>query len=219
MVDQKENLKLVQIMIVDIIDVGSGNIKSIQNWIERLYVQTRVVKKSTEIKSDFLILPGVGSAGLYMDRLKKSSFDKAIYEHVGKGHRLLGICLGFQIMGEYSQEDGGVEGLRLLDGYTARLDKNISHNGWEKFIINKDKLGIQSFNSKMGLTKKKNINGRVFYNHEYGFINRDDKAYNQEILKDLNKYSSLAIKDNIIGMQFHPEKSQQTGLDLMSIIL
>ncbi len=206
-------------MRVDILDAGSGNIKSIQNWIERLHVPTRVVKKSTDIKSDFLVLPGVGSVGPYMEKLKKKSFDKAIHDHIDSGGRLLGICLGFQIMGKYSQEDGGVEGLGLLDGYTAQLEGKLSHNGWEKFMLNIDNLNEQSFNSTMKLTRKKNIRGRVFYNHEYSFICEDEKIFNKKISIDLNNYSSMIIKNNIIGIQFHPEKSQQTGLDLMSIIL
>jgi len=206
-------------MTVDILDAGSGNIKSIQNWIERLYIPTTIIKKPTEIKSKFLVVPGVGSVGPYMDKLKKKSFDKAIQDHINNGGRLLGICLGFQIMGAYSEEDGGVEGLGLILGHTAKLGNNVSHNGWEKFFINKDKLNTQSFNSTMRLTKRKNIKGRVFYNHEYGFISKDKKIFNQSISSNLNSYSSMIIKENIIGIQFHPEKSQQTGLDLMSMIL
>ena len=84
-------------MSVDILDIGSGNIRSIKNWIEKANVSTRVVSEASDIKASLLILPGVGSAGSYMQRLKKGSYDQAILEHVDKGGRLLGICLGFQI--------------------------------------------------------------------------------------------------------------------------
>ena len=206
-------------MIVDIVDIGSGNIKSIQNWIERLNIQTRVVKKASEIKSEFLVLPGVGSAGPYMDKLKKNSFDTAIIDHVNDNKRLLGICLGFQIMGEYSSEDGGVEGLRLIDGHTDRLAKNVVHNGWESFDLRKDNLNGHSLNSSLNLRRIKHIKGRVFYNHEYGFLNKDRNSFNMSISDTLDAYSSITIKNKVIGIQFHPEKSQTTGLDLMSIIL
>lgn len=206
-------------MIVEIIDIGSGNIKSIQNWIERLHVPTKVITKATDIKSEFVILPGVGSAGSYMKRIKNKDFDKAILEHVDKGNRLLGICLGFQLMGHSSEEDGGVEGLNILNGTTKKVKKSYSHNGWEKFTLRKDELKSQSFNSTLKLTKKQNINGRVFYNHEYGFVLDDSKSFNKAISTQYDKYSSIVVSDNIIGIQFHPEKSQQTGLDLMSIIL
>lgn len=206
-------------MVVEILDIGSGNIKSIQNWIERVNVPTRVVTKSTDIKSEFLVLPGVGSAGSYMDRMKKGDFDKAVLEHVNEGKRILGICLGFQLMGFSSEEDGGIEGLCLLNGKVERLQKQSSHNGWEKLHFNKNELGEQSFNSQYKLTRKQSIQGRVFFNHEYGFVPNDTKIFTKPISEAYKKYSSLVVKNNVIGIQFHPEKSQQTGLELISMIL
>ena len=206
-------------MPVEILDVGSGNIRSIQNWIERINVPTRIVTKSTDINSDLLILPGVGSAGSYMERLKKGGFDQAILEHVDKGKRLLGICLGFQLMGLSSEEDGGVEGLGILNGYVKKLDLTLSHNSWENFQFNRNDLCDQSFNSNRKLTRKKKIDGRVFFNHEYGFLNQDENVFNKLISPEYAKYSSMVVKDNIIGIQFHPEKSQRTGLELISMIL
>jgi glutamine amidotransferase len=206
-------------MIVDILDIGSGNIKSIQNWIEKVNVSTRVVTKATDIKSNFVILPGVGSAGPYMDRLRKKEFDKAILDHIDNNGRLMGICLGFQIMGYSSEEDGGVEGLGILDSHTKRLDNNSIHNGWEEYIFKKSDLQKQSFQSRLKLTRKQNINGRVFFNHEYGVISNAENIFNKKISNKYNKYSSIIVKDNIIGIQFHPEKSQKTGLDIISMIL
>ena len=206
-------------MVVEILDIGSGNIKSIQNWIERVNVPTRIVNKSTDIKSKFLILPGVGSAGSYMDRMKKRDFDKAILEHVNNGNRILGICLGFQLMGHSSEEDGGIEGLGIINGKVEKLQNNFSHNGWETFDFTKSDLGNNSFMSQLKLTRKQNIKGRVFFNHEYGFVNNNTEIFAKPISKVYKEYSSLIVKDNIIGMQFHPEKSQQTGLELISMIL
>ena len=206
-------------MTVEILDIGSGNIKSIQNWIERLGVPTRIITRAFDIKSKFIILPGVGSAGSYMRRVRKLEFDKAILDHINNDGRLLGICLGFQIMGHYSQEDNGVEGLGILDCYTERLDNNSTHNGWEEFVFRRKDLRDQSFNSELRLTRKQNIQGRVFYNHEYGVVHNGDNAYNKVISDEYSKYSSIIVQDNIIGIQFHPEKSQQTGLDIISMIL
>ena len=206
-------------MVIDIMDIQSGNIQSIVNWAERLCISTRVIKKPNELKSNFLVLPGVGSVGPYMDKVKKYNFDEAIKEHVNNGHRLMGICLGFQIMGKHSNEDGGIECLGLINGYTEHLKGHFSHNGWENFNLDKNKLKDQSLNSNMKLTRKKHINGRVFFNHEYGFVNQDDKSFSLPISENLNKYCSFIIKDNIIGVQFHPEKSQQTGINLLSMIL
>ena len=215
--DPKESLKWVLIMVVNILDIGSGNVKSIQNWIERLHVPIKIITKATEIDSKFLILPGVGSAGFYMQNLKKGGFDKAIKEHIYNNNSILGICLGFQIMGSFSEEDGGVEGLGILDGRVKKLE--FSHTGWEKFQFKKQDLGEHKFNSKLKLTKKQNIDGRVFFNHEYGFISDSKDVFSKSISDDLKKYSSMVVKNNIIGMQFHPEKSQQTGLELLSMVL
>jgi glutamine amidotransferase len=206
-------------MKVDILDIGSGNIRSVKHWIEKANISTRIVSKANEINSDLLILPGVGSAGSYMARLKAGQYDQAIIEHVEKGGRLLGICLGFQIMGNYSEEDGHIEGLGLIDAHTERLAENVSHNGWEPIYLRQNEMNNQSFNSQYKLTKKRILNGRVFYNHEYGVINNEQTAFSLPVSDSLSKYSGLLVKDNIIGIQFHPEKSQISGSELISMIL
>ncbi len=204
--------------MVDILDIGSGNIQSIKYWIEKSRVSTRIVSNASDLCSNLLILPGVGSAGSYMKRLKAGHFDQAIYEHVDRGGRLIGICLGFQIMANFTEEDGGVEGLGLVDANVEKLTLG-SHNSWESFYLRKTELNGQSFNSIHHLTRKKIIDGRVFYNHEYGFVNNESNLYSNPISQELNRYSGMLIKDNIIGIQFHPEKSQYTGLELISMIL
>lgn len=206
-------------MKVDILDIGSGNISSVKNWIETANVPVGVVSKATDVNSELLILPGVGSAGSYMKRLKEGDFDQAILEHLNKGRRLLGICLGFQIMASYTEEDGGVEGLNLIDAKVERLQNNTSHNEWERFYLRKDDMNKQSFNNKRSLSKKRILDGRVFYNHEYGLVNRDASVFSVPISPKLQKYSGLLVKDNLIGIQFHPEKSQVTGSSLISMVL
>lgn len=205
-------------MTVDIVDIGSGNIRSIKNWVERLNVMARVVKNVSELKSNFIILPGVGSVGSYMNRLKSKDFDKAIIEHVNNNGKLMGICLGFQILGKFSQEDNGVECLGILDCYTQKIEYS-SHNGWEKFYLKKVDLLEQSSYGEMKITRKQKIDGRVFYNHEYGVVSNESSAYNLYIPNENSKYNSMIVKNNIVGIQFHPEKSQQTGLDILSMIL
>jgi glutamine amidotransferase len=206
-------------MAIDIIDVGSGNIKSVENLVSYLNIKLQVVRKPSEINSNLIILPGVGSVGPYMERMKKLKFDQAVLEHIAAGRRLLGICLGFQIMGESSEEDGGVECLGLIKGVVEKMETNNSHNGWENFKIITTDLSEQLFQSEQKLTRKRTINGRVFYNHEYGFISKDNSVYDKKISKQYSKYSAMIVKDKIIGIQFHPEKSQQTGLQLISMIL
>lgn len=205
--------------MVDIVDVGSGNVRSVRHWLERSNVATRTVGRVNDLSADVIVLPGVGAAGSYMDRLRKASFDKAIIEHVDNGGRLIGICLGFQIMASYSEEDGGVQGLGLLEAEVVRLPGGQSHNSWEPLKIRKDSMGLQTFNATEKLSRKKVLNGRVFYNHEYALINKCVDSFTVPISESLNSFSGLLIKNNIIGMQFHPEKSQSTGLQLISMIL
>lgn len=206
-------------MKVDIVDLGSGNVRSIKNWIEKCNVDARLVHCVDDLASKVIILPGVGSAGSYMERLRKSSFDLAISDHVQSGGRLIGICLGFQIMASFSEEDGGIEGLSLIDAHVKRLENNMSHNEWEPFSFRKDQMNGQSFSSSEKLSRKTIINGRVFYNHEYGVINKDSQAFTIPISLKMHQYSGMFVKDKIIGIQFHPEKSQLTGLELISMML
>jgi glutamine amidotransferase len=206
-------------MKVDILDIGSGNIRSVKNWIEKSHVSTRIVTRPEEIQSEMLVLPGVGSAGSYMQRMTAGHFDQAVLEHVSKGNRLMGICLGFQIMMEYSEEDGHVLGLGLLKGHVERLAGNISHNSWESLSFRRNEMGNQAFGSHHQLTQKRIFNGRVFYNHEYGVVNQSADAFTIPVNEKLSQYSGLLVKDNIIGIQFHPEKSQISGTDLINMIL
>ena len=206
-------------MTVDILKVGSGNIGSIKNLIENTNTEVRIISKPSELKSNVLVLPGVGSAGPFMARLRETGFDEAIVKHVSRGGRLLGICLGFQVMADRSEESSGVRCLGLIDGYVEKLRSHASHNSWEPVILNKKKLNGQSFNSEAKLSKKSILKGRVFYNHEYGFVSNDTEAHSMPISEELEVYSGLLVKGNVIGMQFHPEKSQVTGHQLISMIL
>ena len=206
-------------MKIDIVDIGFGNIKSIKNWIEKTHYRPNIITKSQSLKSDLLILPGVGSAGPFMKRLRYSNFDNEIINYIKKGGRIIGICLGFQILCSKSEEDGGVLGLNIIDGEVKKLEIINSNNGWKNFYLNKNDMKNEMFKSNCKLTKKSIIEGRTFYNHEYGVKCYDESAFTIPICEELKMYSGFYLKENIIGMQFHPEKSQQTGLDLINMIL
>ena len=109
--------------------------------------------------------------------------------------------------------------MKILKGRVVKNSDGESHNGWETIHLNRNELADQTFSSEFKLTQKKLLNGRVFYNHEYSFVNDDDESFNMPISNKHPKYSALVIKDKIIGIQFHPEKSQITGVDLASLVL
>ena len=141
-------------MVVDVLKVSSGNIGSLKNWIEKTNTSVRIVSEPSDLKSNLLILPGVGAAGPFMAQLEQKGFDEAILKHVANGGRLLGVCVGFQVMGLRSEENSGVQCLGLINGYVEKLRTGISHNSWETLSLNKKQMNGQIFNSEARLSKK-----------------------------------------------------------------
>jgi glutamine amidotransferase len=206
-------------MFIDVVDLGVGNVKSIKNLLSTLKLQTRSVSSPGELSSATLILPGVGSAGPYMEKMRESGLAEAVTAHALAGKNLIGICLGFQLLFDHSEEDGGVDGLGLIDGTVVRLGSNgdtRTHNGWRPMRFRRELLAEAGFSAYHGQTRKRVINGRVFYNHEYGVKCQEDDVSLMDIEGGC---SAMAAKGNIVGMQFHPEKSQRTGLELMAMLL
>ena len=211
------------ISMVDIIDVGMGNIRSISNILSRLGLTSKVVCEPNSLASRTLILPGVGSAQPFMQKIRARQFDLAIQNHIRKGNKLIGICLGFQVLTESSEEDGGCKCLGLIKTNTVQLTNHYhssNHNQWEKFSLRKQDLRLsESFDSLLRC-RLSVVHGRVFYNHEYGVELPCNQQYFTKINStDLSSFASMYSKDNIIGIQFHPEKSQITGLQLLSLVL
>ena len=199
-------------MLVNIIDVGLGNIASIEHWVDSCQLSSKRVVNTSQLTNDPIIIPGVASAGEYMDRLTSLKLDKEIIKRCQSGQKIIGICLGFQIMMNSSEEDSGVRCLGLLDGTTKYIKDKNTHNGWEDFKIDTREVKHNAFFPKKS-TKK--VDGRVYFNHELMVELVEDTS--AHILS--NGITSHVFKDNIFGMQFHPEKSQQTGQDLLKLII
>tara|TARA_B110000967_G_scaffold198759_1_gene232252 strand:+ start:322 stop:942 length:621 start_codon:yes stop_codon:yes gene_type:complete len=205
-------------MKIDVIDIQIGNISSIENWLTSSNLICNKVTDPMALENDLIILPGVGSAKMYSKKLKQTKFDIAIKNHLKNGGRLIGICLGFQILFDFLEEDGGIKGLGVLNGKVIRLKEGKSHTGWENFIFHKDKLHSFWRNNQVSKSKKRIIKGRVFYNHNYGVVlSSEDFLINSKI-PNYEAYSSYIISKQIVGFQFHPEKSQLTGKELIKIL-
>jgi imidazole glycerol-phosphate synthase subunit HisH len=208
-------------MIVGIIDVGVGNIRSIQNWLDRCVIPWEIILKSDEISQyDLLVLPGVGSAALFMRRLNDRGFATAIKEAFVNGQRIIGICLGAQSFLTHMEEDGGVHGLGLIKGNAPRLASNQSNTGWRPISFDLDQLSKLWLSQRQGSSLKRKLRGRVYYNHNFGIQATEKVFFNTPVNQsDMHMYSSVLHNDNLLGLQFHPEKSQDFGEEFFKMII
>lgn len=196
--------------MIAVIDYGMGNLKSIENALKLLKIEA-VITKDREIikKAKAIILPGVGAFKQAMDNLKINDLDKILLQEAKNGKYLLGVCLGMQILFEKGFEGMECEGLGLLKGEIKKIEPKekvkIPHMGWNKLIINKEDEVID------------NLGGDKFIYYVHSFMATE---YKDEDLVAYSNYGGVKIpgifrSKNIIGMQFHPEKSGEVGLSLL----
>ncbi len=195
--------------MIAIIDYDAGNLKSVEKALLRLGEETVVSRdRETILQADKVILPGVGSFGDAMGKLKEYGLDKVIYEVVEKGTPFLGICLGLQLLFERSDETPGVEGLGILEGEILRIPEHeglkIPHMGWNSLELK----------NQGRLFKDLPENPYVYFVHSYYL-----KAKDPEIVKASTWYSTeihaSVEKGNVFACQFHPEKSSDIGLQIL----
>jgi glutamine amidotransferase len=198
-------------MIV-IIDYGMGNLKSVKNALDFLGLESKISSSLEDIQSaDALILPGVGAFPDAMDTIEKLSLDKIIKEEVNKNKPLLGICLGMQLLFENGFEGIERKGLGLLKGSIVKMKEDkgnnikIPHIGWNNLVYNKkDDLFNSIAEGKF-----------VYYVHSYFAQNYNDDdlvAYSEY---GENKIPGVVRCNNVMGAQFHPEKSGTVGLAIL----
>lgn len=199
-------------MLVNIIDIGLGNVRSIEHWLDRSNLFYKRVSQVKDFTDDPIIIPGVASAGKYMCKLKESGLDREIIRRSKQGQKIIGICLGFQLLTNHSEEDGGVECLGILKGSTQYIDSHKTHNGWDSFYLD---ARVLSKNKYVKKRRKKIVSGRMYFNHEL----KVELECVLNIGKLDNNITSFAIQDNIFGFQFHPEKSQKTGQEILELII
>ena len=201
--------------MLNIIDHGSGNILSINNFLDRIKVQHQLasVPKSLE-NASHIIIPGVGHFGSAISKLRKQELDKAIIDAAGRGVPILGICLGMQILYEHSEE-GMSEGLGLMKG---RVVKKIPLN-IDRFKV--PNVGWLNVERKKASSLFQNINNEdsIFYfSNSYAVKSKDQSCITSTYNFD-NDYIASSEKDNIYCTQFHPEKSGNVGHKLMQNFL
>lgn len=199
--------------MIAVIDYDAGNIKSVQKALEFLGEEVSVTKDPQKIlAAERVILPGVGNFGDAMGRLTHYGLVPVIREVAAKRIPLLGICLGLQLLFEESEESPGIKGLGLLKGKIVRLPKKeglkIPHIGWN----------CLSYPSAGRLFQGIPAGAYVYFVHSY-YLQAEDK----EIVKAVTEYGvtveASVEKDLIFACQFHPEKSSDTGLQILKNFL
>lgn len=196
--------------MVVIVDYGMGNLKNVYNALKYLNIPSKISKDANEIKNaDKLILPGVGSFKEAMKNLNNLVLDELIREKANDGTPLLGICLGMQMLFEKGYENGESKGLNLINGDVTLLNPKenvkIPHIGWNRLEVNKDSVLINSLRK----------DSFVYYVHSFAATNVKD-----ENLIAFSNYGGIKVpaivcKNNIYGVQFHPEKSGEVGLKIL----
>lgn len=192
---------------VAIIDYGVGNLRSVEKAFAAMGCDAVVSGDERVLRSaQRLVLPGVGAFASCMKSLRERGFDSLVHERVAEGTPLLGICVGMQMLFEVSDEFGTTEGLGLLRGRVRKFENElvVPQVGWNR-IQQKQQHGlfegvadgsfcyfVHSFYCEPGTTDL--IAGET----DYGV-----------------KYASVVARDNICGVQFHPEKSQHVGLQML----
>jgi len=193
---------------IAVIDYGMGNLHSVSKAIERLGHVALVTADAGEIaRADGAILPGVGAFGDAIAQLRASGLDEAVHAFAASGKPLLGICLGMQLLFSASEEYGQHQGLGLLPGKVVRFqgDFKVPHMGWNK-------LGFRQRDHVLfaGLEE-----GHVYFVHSFHALTERP----EDLLATTDYYgpvTAIVGRDNVFGMQFHPEKSGQLGMRLLS---
>ena len=201
---------------VTIVDYGMGNLLSIANAFGALGCDTRISSDPRVIlNSEALVLPGVGSFRKAVSSLKASGLDLALSDAViGRRRKILGICLGMQLMGLRSSEDGNSEGLHFIDREVGRFD--IAEIGANKV----PHVGFNSVRRDANSLLLKNLPSLAdfYFVHSYRMLPGDIVGVQSSCNYGVNFLAAFE-SENIFATQFHPEKSQANGLVLLNNFL
>ncbi len=194
--------------MIALIDYGMGNLLSVHKALESVGGKIEIIEKGSELKKfDALILPGVGNFGDGMEHLNKRGFTPEIHKAVQAGKPFLGICLGMQMLLESSEEAPGVKGLGLFKGQVVKFpegQEKVPHMGWNSISIKNrckclENVPDESF---------------FYFVHSY-YAKPENPAVIAATCDYILDFTAILAKDNIFATQFHPEKSQNKGLEIL----
>lgn len=194
---------------VILVDAGTGNLHSVHNALLKAGSQPVVTHDAKLVRGGGrIVLPGVGAFGRFMTGLRELGLVEALSEVVQRGDPLLGICVGMQAFFEFSEEMGEFSGLGYLSGHVVRFPDmpgiKVPHTGWNQLSRNKESMLLDGLQDGV----------YTYFNHSFycaASANEDILAYTSHGIS----YASMVQRQNIYGVQFHPEKSQKVGIKIL----
>lgn len=196
--------------MIQIVDYGMGNLRSVQKAFEKLSVAAEICTNPEDLKTcNKLILPGVGAFRDAIAELRQQGFVEPIKAHIAAGKPFLGICLGLQLLFDESYEDGTWEGLGVLPGKVVRFPESpelkVPHMGWNRVAA------AASCPLFAGIP----ADSFFYFVHSY-YVVPDDPAVVAGRTEYGQAFASVVQRGNMFATQFHPEKSQKLGLQLLA---
>ena len=198
---------------VVLIDAGTGNLRSVQKALEAVGAKVLCTSEPQNVLAGMrIVLPGVGAFGDFMSGLRSRGLENIVKEIAARGTPLLGICVGMQALFDMGEEMAEHAGLGLLPGRVVRfaesLEVKVPHTGWNQIEVQKDTALFHGINS----------GSYVYFNHSYYCQAEDPSDIIATTDHGLN-YACAVYRENIFGVQFHPEKSQAVGLQILKNFL
>lgn len=192
--------------MITLIDYGMGNLRSVQKALENVGGTVTISSRAADIlAADKVVLPGVGAMNSAVDRLYNLDLVDAIKATIDQKKPFLGICLGYQLLFDQSDEGGQTQGLGILKGQVKRFPSlKIPQMGWNQL----------EFNAECPLFKGLPAKADMYFCHSY-YVVPDDPLIISSTTDYGISYASSIWTENIYAMQFHPEKSQQDGLHIL----
>tara|TARA_B100001057_G_scaffold313021_1_gene313140 strand:- start:2072 stop:2674 length:603 start_codon:yes stop_codon:yes gene_type:complete len=194
--------------MISVLKTSASNTRSLINALEYLDLKFKLTSDISELKkSTHIILPGVGSYMNLINYINKNFDYKELVQTINdKDKYFLGICVGMQILSDFGFEIKKTNGLGLISGAVKKINTNLKlpHVGWNSVFFKKEDLLFKDISSKT----------EFYFTHSYEFLVKSPNDILAEVLYD-KKITSIVKKNNIYGVQFHPEKSQEAGLKLL----
>jgi glutamine amidotransferase len=193
--------------VIAIIDYNVGNLHNLKNALDFQGLPNAFVRRPEDLGGfDHMILPGVGAFKPAMDHLRQAELEAAVKERVTAGVPFLGVCVGMQLLFDWSEEDGQHEGLGLVKGHVARFtcSLKIPQIGWNQVAFQREDPLLE------GLPDR----SYFYFVHSYHAV-LDDANHALGLTEYGDAFPAIVSRANVWGVQFHPEKSQNAGLRLL----